>query len=268
MHTDVLGDIITVVTRKSDHQQGAWILTGDIRVRFPSSRASISAYNQQRAQHNNRDPKAERLLTYGGQISPTLIPLYHINEALEDASLHRLHVSSASFRGIDGVGLLRISRDNVGKTYENILALDTADDFQVPKDLFSAFNEGVEIAGEEARVELDMGTQLYLFEFSKITKTRGINNPSVTMEWPGIHIPQAIANNLLDKFLKCTFTTVTGDSEEHLLTLYERKPAGRGLDFTNNPDSKEDFLMYAVKLRCMNPVADTKKPLPPLEDLT
>jgi hypothetical protein len=69
MHTDAHGDIITVVTRKSEHQQGAWILTGDIRVRFPISRAAISAYEQQRAQHNNKDPKAERLLTYEGQVS-------------------------------------------------------------------------------------------------------------------------------------------------------------------------------------------------------
>ncbi len=74
IHTDDNGDTITVVTRKSEQQQGAWILTGDIRVRFPSSRAATSAYAQQRDQHNNRDPKAERLLTYGGQVSPILIP--------------------------------------------------------------------------------------------------------------------------------------------------------------------------------------------------
>jgi len=46
MHTDAHGDIITIVTRKSDNQQGAWILTGDIRARFPISKALISAYVQ------------------------------------------------------------------------------------------------------------------------------------------------------------------------------------------------------------------------------
>ena len=85
MHTDAHGDIITVVTRKSEQHQGAWILTGDIRVRFPSSRAAISAYTQQRDQHNNRDPRAERLLTHAGQVSPTLIPSGHSSEASEDA---------------------------------------------------------------------------------------------------------------------------------------------------------------------------------------
>jgi hypothetical protein len=45
-------------------------------------------------------------------------------------------------------------------------------------------------------------------------------------------------------------------------------PAGRGLDFTENPDAKKNLFRYAVDLHCLNPVADTTKtPLPPLEDL-
>ena len=52
----------------------------------------------------------------------------------------------------------------------------------MPEDFFSALNETAEIAGEQARVELDAETQLYLFKFSKITQTGGVNNPFVTME--------------------------------------------------------------------------------------
>ena len=138
----------------------------------------------------------------------------------------------------------------------------------MPEDFFSALNEAAEIAGEQATVELDAGTQLYLLEFSKITKTGGTNNLFVTIEWLGIQIPQAIANNLFDKSLKFTFTTDTGDSEDHLLTFYERNSARRGLDFTNNTDTKENFLKYSVELQCPNLVADTKTTLlPPLEDL-
>ena len=49
--------------------------------------------------------------------------------------------------------------------------------------------------------------------------------------------------------------------------FYERIPVGRGLDFDDHLDDKTNFVRYAVKLRCMNPVVDTKKsPLPPLED--
>ena len=56
--------------------------------------------------------------------------------------------------------------------------------------------------------------------------------------------------------------------EEHFITFYERNHAGREIDFTENPDHKEDFLRYVVELHCLNPVADTRKtPLPPLEDL-
>jgi hypothetical protein len=118
----------------------------------------------------------------------------------------------------------------------------------VPENFFSTLNEAAKIAGDQETAELDSRTQLYLLEFSKITKTWGVNSPFVTIEWPGIQIPQAIVNNLLDKFFKCTFTTDTGDSEDHLLTFYERNPAGRGIDFTDNPDSKEDFLRCATEL--------------------
>ena len=88
------------------------------------------------------------------------------------------------------------------------------------------------------------------------------------MEWPGIQIPHAIANNYMDTLFKFNFIIAKGNNEEHLITSYERNPAERGLDFTYNPDSKEDFLKYAVKLQCLNPVVDTRKtPFPPLEDL-
>ena len=43
-YTDALGDIVTVVTRKSDKHQGDRILTGDIKVRFPSKRSAGAAY--------------------------------------------------------------------------------------------------------------------------------------------------------------------------------------------------------------------------------
>jgi hypothetical protein len=54
------------------------------------------------------------------------------------------------------------------------------DEFQVPEDFFSSLNEAAEIAGEQATVELEAGARLYLFEFSKITKTGGVNGPFVT----------------------------------------------------------------------------------------
>ena len=50
--------------------------------------------------------------------------------------------------------------------------------------------------------------------------------------------------------------------------LFERNPAGRGLDFDDTPEDKPDFVRYEVEFRCLNPLKDTKKsPLPPLEEL-
>jgi hypothetical protein len=83
------------------------------------------------------------------------------------------------------------------------------------------------------------------------------------VEWPGIQTPQAIISNLNEKPLKINFYTDKGAREEHYLSFYERNPAGRGLDFTENPDAKEKYIRYAVDLHCLNPVADTRKTPPP-----
>ena len=59
-----------------------------------------------------------------------------------------------------------------------------------------------------------------------------------------------------------------GVIEDYLILFYESNLAGRELDFTENPDSKENFVRYAVELQCTNPVANTRKPpLTPLEDM-
>ena len=79
-NTDNLGDTVIVVTKKADQHQGEWITTGDIRVMFPSARAAIAAYEQQRNQQNNRDTQAERLLGHTGQVCPTFIPTRHSGE--------------------------------------------------------------------------------------------------------------------------------------------------------------------------------------------
>ena len=80
MHEDAQGDIITVVTKKTGKQKGEWTTTGDITVRFATSRAAKLAYEHQRSQHNNRDTHAERLLTYLGHVCLVLILTGHTNK--------------------------------------------------------------------------------------------------------------------------------------------------------------------------------------------
>ena len=138
----------------------------------------------------------------------------------------------------------------------------------MPDDYFTALNDATQASKDQQAVELDSKTLLDLFEFSWFSKTGGIASPYVTIEWHGIQIPRAIISNLDEKPLKCSFITYAGNWEEHYLTFYKRIPAGRGLDFTENLDHKEDFLRTAAELHCLNPVANTRKsPLPPLEDL-
>jgi hypothetical protein len=201
-------------------------------------------------------------------VCPVLIPTEHTSEASEDASLRIVHIACAAFRGRDGGNLLRLFRDTLSTIYENIITLDSVEAFQMPKDYFTTLNEAAEAAIDLIRVELDARTELYLFEFSKITKTGGLNNPYATVEWPGIQILQPIINNLNEKPLKFNLYTDKGAREKHYLFFYERNPTGRGLDFTQNSDAMEGYIQYAVDLHCLNLVADTRKtPLPPLEDL-
>ena len=58
-------------------------------------------------------------------------------------------------------------------------------------DYFTALKDATQASTDQQDVDLDNKTLLYLFEFSRINKTGGINNPYATIEWPGLQIPQA-----------------------------------------------------------------------------
>jgi len=76
--------------------------------------------------------------------------------------------------------------------------------------------------------------------------------------------------SLMDnKGLHFTFFNDKREGEDHTLLFYERNPTGRGLDFDGYSEDKPDFVRYALELRCLNPVVDTKNtPLPSLKDLS
>ena len=117
-------------------------------------------------------------------------------------------------------------------------------------------------------MELRSQELLYAFEYLRINKVGGTGSPYVCIEWPGIQIPLAITTLLQDKGLEFPFINNNNEWEQHQLYFYERNPAGRGLDFTEAEDTKEEFLRYAVELHCLNPITDIKKhPLPALEEL-
>jgi hypothetical protein len=86
--------------------------------------------------------------------------------------------------------LLQLLKDSLSTTYDNILALDTTNEFQVPEDFYSALNEAADKAGEQAIVELDAGIHLYLFELNRITKTgEGSTTPSSPWNGQGSKFP-------------------------------------------------------------------------------
>jgi len=115
---------------KKTNDNNDWHLTGDLRVRFPSKRSVISAYDQQRAPCRIAGDGNQRLLTHDGHISPTLIPSRHIGNESTEISLHRAYTSCDIFRGKDSRELPMIFRDNFKDTYEDYILTDK--DFQPP----------------------------------------------------------------------------------------------------------------------------------------
>ena len=176
-------------------------------------------------------------------------------------------VACAHFRGKDSGNLLQLFRDSLQELYDRQYDID-AEQLSQPEDFYTALSEAIETAWDSHSAAMNTLHTLYLFEFDKIVKIGGIHSPYACIEWPGIQIPQAILGLLEEKGLVITFYNDKREVKEHTQHFYERNPLGQGLDFDDHPDDKINFVRYAVELRCLNPIMDTKKsPLPQLEDL-
>jgi hypothetical protein len=175
-YTDTLEDTITVVTKKSDKHQGDGTLTGDIRVRFPSPRATRTIYNQQRKQHNNKDTYASRLIGHTGHVCPIIIPSGHSGDTSQVDSLHKAFISCPAFKGKDHNGIHKLFRDSLREIYDKIFGID-AEPLPTPEDYHTAISNAIELAGEGHTATMDQHDLLYLFEYHKIIKVGGVNSP-------------------------------------------------------------------------------------------
>ena len=246
LHHDQMGDPVIVVTKK-DKSINEWHLTGDIRVRFPSKRSVLSAYNQQRALVRHADDGNNRLLTHDGHISPILIPSKHVGNESFEASLHKAYVSCELLRGKDNGELSAIFRDNLKETYEDMLLSDK-DEYIPPTDFIDTFITVIEAteSSNAREITLTSTNLLYLFEFSKIFKVGGISSPYAVIEWHGVQIPQAITRILQKRGIKLSLVNNDGEYQDSTIYFYERNPAGKGREFDEFPAQKSDFLRYGV----------------------
>jgi len=160
---DAHGDTIMIATIKANGQPGTWTLTRNIRIRFSSARAVISAYQQQKTQQHNRNTQAERLLTYDGKICHTLIPSGHTNEESQDPSLHRVYASSQMFRGRDSIGIRALFIESMQAHSEALLDNNGNQDYTIPNEFYTAISNAVDYASDAIIVELHSPELLYMF---------------------------------------------------------------------------------------------------------
>ena len=170
---DQLGDPLSMVTKRTN-DSNEWHLTWALRVRFPSKRSTISAYEQHRAPCRSAGDGNQRLLTHGGHISPTLIQTGHIGNASTEMSLHRAYASCDLFKEKESGELPTLFRNSYKDTYEDDIL--TEKDFQPPDDFIDIFINAIVAAdtNKDEAITLSPSDSLYLFEFSKIIKVGGI----------------------------------------------------------------------------------------------
>ena len=125
------------------------------------------------------------MLGHTGQVCPTLIPTGHTGETAQDDSLHKAFVSCANFWGKDNSNLLKLFWDSLQELYGRQYDID-AEHFSHLEDFYTARSEAIEIEGDNHTPTLDTLHTLYLFEFLKIVKIGGNNNPYACIKWPGI----------------------------------------------------------------------------------
>jgi len=58
-----------------------------------------------------------------------------------------------------------------------------------PEDFYTAISDATNAVGDSHYVDLDTLHTMYLLEFYKIVKIRGLHSPYACIEWPGIQIP-------------------------------------------------------------------------------
>jgi hypothetical protein len=128
------------------------------------------------------------MLTYSGQVCPTLISSGHTNEESRDATLHKVYALSHVFRGRDGASLHQLFIDSLLAHYNALFGSVNAY-YNVPNDFYSAITYAIDCARENQTIELHSLELVYLFEFYICKKTRCPSNPYISQEWPRIQIP-------------------------------------------------------------------------------
>ena len=256
-----------MVTRKSDKSD--LFLTRDIRVRVPSKRSDLSAYDQQRAPVNSKSDSDNGILTHDGHISPTIIPNGHIGSESIEASLYKVFISCELLRGRDSGELPTIFRESLNDVYEDIL-LNQETEYQPPEEFIDILITGIieADAQDEAAVTISSTDLLYVLEFNKIHMVGEISSPYASIEWPSVQISQALTLIIKDRGLNIFLLNNDGILDTIIAYFFERNPTDRGLDFDEFPEHKAEFLRYAVQLTCINPIRYiTKSLLPPLEEI-
>ena len=248
-------DVITVVTRRDlDKDQAAlWVLTGDVRIRFASPDQARAVYHRQRGQRAGNNNGC--LYTVDSQRCTVKIPDGTSRIPPDDRDLHRLFLGCDAFRHEGQLAVESLLRQSLARLWIQITqaAAQVGNEIDADVDLTSAISAARKQAEDQDLdyLELLPTDLLYALEFCRITKL-GQASPFVAVDYPETQVPLALKTLLADENLSLAIPLLADGQKLEFFkaAVYDRNPASRGLDFAEDYDDREDFVKYAVHLRC------------------
>ena len=248
-------DVITVVTRRdlNADQEALWVLTGDVRIRFASSDQARAVYHRQRGQRSGNNNGC--LYTVDSHRCIVKIPDGTSRIQADTRDLHRIFLGCDAFRHEGQLAIESLMRQSLASLWSQITeaAAKVGNDIGVDAELTSAISAARQKAEDQELdyIELLPTDLLYALEYCRITKL-GQASPFVAIDYPETQVPQALKTLLADEDLSLAIPLLVDGQKLELFkaAVYDRNPASRGLDFTEDYDVREDFVKYAVHLRC------------------
>ena len=262
-------DVVTIVTKRDVDQTTQWFTTGDIRVKFASPDQARGVFQRQCGQWKGNNTGA--LYTYNDHRCQVKIPDGTSRPPPEDRDLYRVFLGCASFRGETQLSVEQLLRDSIEHLWHQVRTAAARIDQEVDVDVdhisvLSRARQEADGRGEDY-IQLRPSELLSLMEYSRVTKLAQAS-PFVALDYPETQIPLALKALVAEQDISIAIPILGEGAHLNFVkaSVFDTNPASRGLDFDEDPDSKEDFLKFSVHFRCTTKTSERRNlPMPALE---